>query len=71
MIPTSIRGGDRFTGEASVEIDKPGWHSFFLQYFQRKGTSMLELYWRLPGQADYSIVPAGAFGHAVVAGKTD
>lgn len=69
--PIVHSGGDRFSGEASVEIDKPGWYSFFLQYFQRKGTSMLELYWQAPGQADYSIVPADAFGHAGVAGKTD
>ena len=69
--PIVHSGGDRFSREASVSVDKPGWYSFFLQYFQRKGTSMLELYWRLPGQADFSIVPADAFGHAAAAGKTD
>lgn len=61
--PLVHSGGDRFSGEASIEIDKPGWRSFFLQYFQRKGTSMLELYWQAPGQADFNIVPAEAFGH--------
>jgi len=55
--------GDRFSREAPVEIGAPGWHSFFLQFFQRKGTSMLELYWQPPGRADFSIVPAEAFGH--------
>jgi hypothetical protein len=69
--PIVHAGGDRFSGEALVMVDKPGWYSFLLQYFQRKGTSMLELYWQLPGQTDYSIVPAEAFGHVAVAGKTD
>ena len=69
--PNWHSGGDRFSEEASVEVGDPGWYSFFLQYFQRKGTSMLELYWQTPGPAGYRIVPADAFGHASVAGKTD
>lgn len=63
--------GDRFSEEAPVRVDKPGWHSFRLQYFQRKGTAMLALYWRIPGQAGFDIVPADAFGHAAAAAKTD
>jgi len=55
--------GDRFSREAPVEIGAAGWCSFFLQFFQRKGTSMLELYWQPPGQTGFSIVPAEAFGH--------
>lgn len=55
--------GDQFSGEGPVEIAKPGWYPFLLQFFQRKGTSMLELYWQAPGAADFSIIPADAYGH--------
>jgi hypothetical protein len=55
--------GDRFSGESSVDVDQSGWYAFFLQYFQRKGTAMLELYWKMPGDGEFRIVPAEAFGH--------
>lgn len=54
---------DTFSAAAQIDIDKTGWYPLFLQYFQRKGTATLELYWQGPGQADFSIVPADAFGH--------
>lgn len=69
--PDVHSGGDRFSGEGLVEVNKPGWYAFFLQYFQRKGTSMLALYWQAPGQTDFSIVPADAFGHIPESSKTD
>jgi len=69
--PNWHSGGDRFSEEASVEVGDPGWYSFFLQYFQRKGTSMLELYWQAPGPAGYRIVPADAFGHIPAPSKNN
>lgn len=69
--PAVHSGGDQFSSEAWVEVDQPGWYLFFLQYFQRKGTATLELYWQAPGQTDFGIVPADAFGHAGMRGKAD
>ena len=36
-----------------------------LLYFERKGTSTLELYWKQPGDEDggMALVPAEAFAH--------
>jgi len=61
--PSIHMRGDRFSEEASVDVEAPGWHPFFLQFFQYKGTSMLELHWQTPGQTGFRVLPAEAFGH--------
>ncbi len=57
--------GDRFSRIAKPTIAQPGWYRLSMLYFERKGTSTLELYWRPPGDedADMVIVPAAAFAH--------
>jgi hypothetical protein len=57
--------GDRFSRIAKPTIAQPGWYRLSMLYFERKGTSTLELYWRPPGDedADLVIVPAAAFAH--------
>ena len=62
---------DAFSAVTLVDLDKPGWYPLLLQYFQRKATATLELYWQGPGQADFSIVPAEAFGHIPTPPKAD
>ena len=57
---------DRQSDIVKVEITEPGWYSTEMFYFQRKGTSTLELYWRPPWEdpdAGFSIVPAEVFAH--------
>jgi hypothetical protein len=54
---------DRLSKAEKVEIRKPGWHPIKMQYFQRKGTSTLELYWTEPGDKEKSIIPKEAFAH--------
>ena len=34
-----------------------------VEYFQRKGTAAIMLYWQPPGSSDLSIIPAKAYGH--------
>ena len=57
--------GDRYSRIAKPTIAQPGWYRLSMLYFERKGTSTLELYWRPPGEedADMAIVPAAAFAH--------
>ena len=55
--------GDRFSEPLSTEISQNGWHPMLLRYFQRKGTATLKMYWKRPGDADYSIIPAEAYAH--------
>ncbi|MDP2645748.1 MAG: PA14 domain-containing protein [Desulfobacterales bacterium] len=58
---------DRFSAIATVEVDRSGWYPFKALYFQRKGTAMIELYWQAPGETEFRIVPAAAFGHVPAA----
>ena len=54
---------DEFSSKNKMEISTPGWYLFKLQYFQRLGTATLQLYWKKPGDTDFSIIPADAYGH--------
>ena len=55
--------GDRYSEPLSIDISKAGWHPMLLRYFQRKGTATLRMYWKRPGEKDYSIIPAEAYAH--------
>lgn len=57
--------GDRFSEIAKLTIAQPGWYALSILYFERKGTSTLQLYWRPPGEEDAGMVfvPAVAFAH--------
>jgi hypothetical protein len=57
---------DQQSDIVKVEITEPGWYPTEMFYFQRKGTSTLELYWRPPWEdpgAGFSLVPAETFAH--------
>jgi len=52
---------DRFSPIVPLQISTPGWYPLYLIYFERKGTSTLEMYWQPPGAEDFDFVPAEAF----------
>ncbi|MFC1829797.1 PA14 domain-containing protein [Thermodesulfobacteriota bacterium] len=54
---------DRFSDPATIQIDAVGWYPLMAQYFQRKGTATLELYWQPPEAGDFSLVPPKVFAH--------
>jgi hypothetical protein len=55
---------DRLSEPIPVRIDQAGWYPLSVLYFERKGTSTLELYWLLPGEPDrVRYVPAEAYAH--------
>jgi hypothetical protein len=56
-------GGDKFSPKNKITISTPGWYRFKLQFFQREGTAALRLLWKKPGDADFSVIPAEAYGH--------
>ena len=53
----------RFSKTASLSIAKPGWYEIDILYFEKRGTSVLELHWAPPSGGGFTIVPAEAFGH--------
>jgi hypothetical protein len=55
--------GDRFSRKNKLKFTESGWYPFKLKYFQRRGTAALKLFWKKPGDEDFSIIPAEAYGH--------
>lgn len=54
---------DRFSEPGTVTVTTPGWYQLDIQYFQRKGTAALSLYWQQPGTENLGPVPAEAYRH--------
>ena len=55
---------DQYSSNAEINITQPGWYALNVTYFERKGTSTLQLYWQRPDKTEFEIVPAEAFAHA-------
>ena len=53
----------RLSPVGSFNVEQPGWYPLQVIYFQRKGTAALKLYWKQPGQSNFTIVPGSVFGH--------
>ncbi len=54
---------DQLSKESPVQIPAAGWYPLRIDYFQRKGTAALKLYWKTPESNTMSVVPASAYGH--------
>ncbi|WP_163337483.1 PA14 domain-containing protein [Desulfopila sp. IMCC35008] len=54
---------DRMSNVGYVTIDQEGWYKMKLEYFQRKGTAALKLFWQTPVDGKQVPVPAKAYGH--------
>jgi hypothetical protein len=54
--------GDEMSDLVEIAIDQPGWYELAVDYFQRKGTSALQLFWTPPGGSQ-EIVPASQYAH--------
>lgn len=44
-------------------VEEPGWYDIAVDYFQRKGTATIQLFWTPPEGGEETIVPAEAFAH--------
>jgi len=55
--------GDQYSEPLSINVTESGWFPVLIRYFQRKGTATLKLYWKIPGDKDFSIIPAEAYAH--------
>ncbi|MGQ0676154.1 MAG: PA14 domain-containing protein [Rhodospirillales bacterium] len=54
--------GDEMSDPVELTIDQTGWYDIAVDYFQRKGTSALQLFWTPPGGSQ-AIVPAANYAH--------
>ncbi len=54
---------NRWSAPIPVVIDTPGRYELWINYYQKKGTSALQLVWTTPGASEETHVPPGAFSH--------
>ena len=54
---------DRLSNVGHVTIDKAGHYPLLVEYFQRKGTAALKLFWKIPGSDKFEPIPAHAYVH--------
>ena len=54
---------NRWSAPIPVVIETPGWYELWINYYQKKGTSALQLVWTTPGSSEEAHVPPGAFAH--------
>jgi len=54
---------DQLSPESAISVSVAGWYPIRIDYFQRKGTAALKLYWKTPGSTEKVIVPGKALGH--------
>ncbi len=52
----------RESAPIEITIDEAGWYDLAIDYYQKKGSAALQLFWTPPGKPE-QIVPAEAFGH--------
>jgi len=53
---------DRESDPLELVIGEPGWYELKIDYYQKKGTHALQLWWTLPG-GEKTVVPPEALGH--------
>ncbi|MBL8706447.1 MAG: hypothetical protein JNM30_16465 [Rhodospirillales bacterium] len=53
---------DEMSDPIPFVVEQPGWYALDIDYFQKKGTSALQLFWTPPGGAE-AIVPASQYAH--------
>ncbi len=54
---------DRLSKIETLSVPEPGWHQLMVKYFQRKGTATIKLFWKIPGNDAFEVIPASAYGH--------
>lgn len=63
IIDDPTQHSDRYAIQAVVKIKETGWYPMMVEYFQRKGTAAIKLFWRRPGADSFEPVPAEAYAH--------
>ena len=63
LVNDPVQHSDQLSPEATMTIPAAGWYPVQIEYFQRKGTAALKLYWKTPEKQTMEIVPAAAYAH--------
>lgn len=54
---------DRLSAVGQIDIKKPGYYPVTIEYFQRKGTASLKLFWKKPDSEELVPIPKKAYWH--------
>jgi hypothetical protein len=54
---------DHISNEVVLDIQTPGWYPLMIKYFQRIGAAAIAMYWKLPGETEFSVIPTEAYSH--------
>ena len=54
---------NRWSPPIPFEVLQPGWYELWINYYQKKGTSALQLMWKLPGSQSRVHVPPDVLAH--------
>ena len=54
---------DRLSNIGHVTIVQPGYYAATVEYFQRKGTAALKLFWKTPNTGEFVPIPQNAYVH--------
>jgi len=54
---------NRWSAPIPVVIETPGWYELWINYYQKKGTSALQLVWTIPGSESETHVPPEVLAH--------
>ena len=54
---------DNLSNIGRVTVMTAGWYPITIEYFQRKGTAALKLFWKTPDSPEFSPVSEKAYGH--------
>lgn len=63
VVTDPVQHSDQLSGEIAIEIAEAGWYPVRVDYFQRKGTAALRLFWKTPDNDTMTIVPGSSYGH--------
>lgn len=63
VIDDAEQHSDRLSNVGYVTIDQPGYYPLKVEYFQRKGTAALKLFWKTPDSEEFVSIPAQTYVH--------
>jgi hypothetical protein len=63
LISDPEQHSDRLSNIGHLSIEASGYYPTRIEYFQRKGTAALKLFWKKPGSSDFVPVPQNAYAH--------
>lgn len=63
LISDPEQHSDRLSNIGNLSIEAPGYYPTRIEYFQRKGTAALKLFWKTEDSSDFVPLPQNAYAH--------